>query len=25
MLDAFQNKPNAANGGLQQVAVEFHE
>jgi hypothetical protein len=25
MLDAFQNKPNAANAGFQQVVVEFHE
>ncbi len=25
MLDAFQNKPNAANARLQQVAVAFHE
>jgi hypothetical protein len=25
ILDGFQNKPNAANAGLQRVAVEFHE
>jgi len=25
MLDAFQNKPNAANDGSQPVAVEFDE
>jgi len=25
ILDVFQNKPNAANAGLQQVAVDFRE